>query len=201
MALASLLMTAACGGGGDESAGRTPQVASLPSSDPSGGPAPSDASGGAPDAADDTSQRPRRRLDDTVERAQQLVFAYDDCLVAHGARYTQDTIEHMNRPPGPNEKAFRALVDPIPQAAKDACHNKLPLGPPELDPGLNPDYREDMKAEITCMRDHHILVHLVSEGEGKLTWTYDERPDPQAPDSQEAYAIARQCQLEAFRDK
>jgi hypothetical protein len=195
-----LLALTGCGGGGGKAA---PGVASLPSAAATTAPgAPgSSAASGSSDAATeaptskggtatDSAARPQERLDDTPAEREALIHAWDECLVAHGATWTTTRPGIAGAP--------KAVADPVPKQAKAACEDKLPEEPPELNPALNPHYRDDMLAEIACMRAHGIMVHLVSDTSVDpqgLSWTYDSSNTKiPANDGQ----IEDQCQLEAF---
>ncbi|WP_055587621.1 hypothetical protein [Peterkaempfera griseoplana] len=182
----------------------TPSVASLPTSQTtsqttsdaagtSGTPSDPAKTPSSPDAgpADgDTSRRPQERLDDTPEERAALIHAWDQCLVDHGAHWT------TTRPGVAGAPA--TVADPIPPAASSACKNKLPLMPPELDPALNPHYRDDMLANIKCLRAHGVMVHLTSDtsvNANGLSWTYDSSDTPLPPNQGQ---IEDKCQMEAF---
>ncbi|MGW1504110.1 hypothetical protein ACWCQW_37275 [Streptomyces mirabilis] len=195
-AAACLLALTACGSGGGTHS--DPGVASLPS--PSGktgsasGTTGSQDSGAAQDAA--ASGRPQERLDDTDLRRAQLVHAWDQCLVAHGAHWETKRAAIAGIKPG---TLYDGVADPIPEAAGKACMNKLPLSPPEEDPDLNPHYVEDMKADIACLRAHGYKVHLTkdtSDNPKGLSWTYDGDSGAEVTESAE-----HTCLLQAFAGK
>jgi hypothetical protein len=178
--VAALLALAACGGGNDAA---NPQVASLPTTSASGAAVP------PPATSSVAVGRPQERLDDTPERHEALIDAWDACLAAHGATYG-----------GTGVAGGRSLKEPIPTAAKNACTDKLPIGPPELDPSQNLHYRDDMVAEISCLRAHGDKVHLTSDTSvypNGLGWTYDDNATTPANEGQ----IEDACQLAAFGDK
>jgi len=194
--VACLLVLTACGGsGGDEASGRK-EVASLPSS---GAPSSSATAskGGGSKQTDASSSRPQMRLDMTDEERQALIDAWDACLVKNGARYAKA-----------GEQAgvagdTKIVAEPVPQSAKSACMNELPLMPPELDPARNPNYRDDWVANVKCLRDHGMKVHLTednSTGDNALSWTYDDSAGAGVPETQEAQ-IVRACELAAFGGK
>lgn len=201
---AFLLALTACGGENDAKA--APEVASLPSSPTTSSAADStDATPGAGGSGKDTSKgsggssgsaddkgRPQMRLDDSEERRDALIHAWDVCLVEHGAHWTTKQA---------GVAGSKTIADPVPPEASAACKNKLPLGPPELDPSLNPHYRDDMLAQIACMRGHGIKVHLTKDTSVDphgLGWTYDEGLS-MVPAN--AYSVEKSCQLEAFGGK
>ncbi|WP_225846386.1 hypothetical protein [Streptomyces sp. HPF1205] len=193
-----LLALAGCAGGG-----RTdPGVASLPASsaatNPAAGATPgtSATSTGAGNGASsgtgsDSSARPQERLDDTPAEREAMIHAWDECLVAHGAHWNTGRAEAVGGAP-------KTVADPVPKQASAACVNKLPQEPPELNPALNPHYRDDMLAEISCMRAHGVKVHLVpdtSVDPGGLGWTYDSSTTQVPADEGK---IEEQCQRQAF---
>lgn len=185
--VAAVLALAACQGGDDSA---DPQVASLPTTNAVAG-----TTHGAGATTPDTSVvtgRPQERLDDSPQRRQAIIDAWDTCLAAHGAVYGGS---------GPAGASRKALQEPIPAAAKNACTDKLPIGPPELDPGLNPHYRDDMIAEVKCLRAHGEMVHLTSDTSvdpNGLSWTYDSATTQIPPNSGQ---LKDSCQLAAFGGK
>ena len=177
-----LLALAACGSGSGDSA--APQVAALPSS----------ASSSASQAPTTTvtAGRPQERLDDTPQQRQALIHAWDVCLLANGA--TSQGATGVQGDPD-------LIKEPIPKQAYTACLSKEPVGPPELDPNLNPNYRQDWLNEISCLRSHGVMVHLTqdtSAGPNGLSWTFDDNAPPlPANESQ----LEDSCELAAFAGK
>ena len=197
-AAACLLVLTACGGSGGGEASGKKEVASLPSSV-----APSTSTskgGGGSKQTEASSTRPQMRLDMTDEERQALIDAWDACLVKHGARYAQPG--EQAGPAGNTKAGLKpSVADPVPQSAKNACTNKLPLLPPELDPGRNPHYRDDWVANVKCLRDHGIKVHLVednSDGDNALAWTFDDNEGAVPADMTQ---IEHNCELAAFGGK
>lgn len=199
-ALCLLALTALSGCGGGGGGGAAPDVASLPSSSapvassPTGSGSGSAAGSGAGATPTGTaagrSGRPQERLDDTPAEREALIHAWDECLAAHGARWTTGRAGVAGAP--------KQIADPVPVAASAACEDKLPLGPPELDPNLNPRYRDDMLAEISCLRAHGVMVHLTADTSvdpNGLGWTYDSGTT-KVPDDEGR--IEDQCQQAAF---
>ncbi|WP_431952685.1 hypothetical protein [Actinacidiphila sp. bgisy167] len=191
--LASLAALTACGGPASEPArGADRQVASLPPSTdrPPGQGAPSDRAAG-------DSGRPQLRLDDSPERRNRLIAAWDKCLLEHGAK-TGGTgaAPPPGAEPGGEEPVF--VADPIPERAKNACADKLPIGPPEQDPALNPHYREDWQKDVSCLRSNGIMVHLTRDtslNPNGLGWTYD---DDYVDTRQDTSSIEQDCERKAF---
>ena len=177
-----LLALAACGSGASDSA--QPQVAALPSSG-------SSSANQAPTTTV-TVGRPQERLDDTPQQHEALIHAWDVCLLANGATTEGATGIAGDRAP---------IKEPIPKQAINACLSKEPLGPPELDPNLNPDYRQDWLNEISCLRAHGDMVHLTQDTSvdaNGLSFTYDDNaPPPPANEEQ----IENSCELAAFSGK
>jgi len=175
------VLLAGCSG-----SGATPevQVASLPATTSvgSGEPDPTTAPG---KPASGTAGRPQMRLDDSPEQRDAMIRAWDACLVKNGARYAPDrgrgAAAGAAASPGQTGTVVRTVVEPIPKAAKAACLDKLPLGPPEQDPNLNPHYRDDSLANVKCLRQHGIKVHLVNDtsvDSNGLGWTFDDNAGP-----------------------
>jgi hypothetical protein len=174
------------------------QVASLPAatSAGSGEPAATTAPGKP------TTGRPQMRLDDSPEQRDALIRAWDACLVKNGARYTPDrgrgAAAGAAAGPGQTAVVVRTVAEPIPKAAKAACTDKLPLGPPEQDPNLNPHYRDDSLANVKCLRQNGIKVHLVNDTSvdpNGLSWTYDDSAGT-LPANEDK--IEHDCELAAF---
>ncbi|MFJ4987387.1 hypothetical protein ACIP9H_26710 [Streptomyces sp. NPDC088732] len=196
--LAALAGLTACGGTADPSAER--QVASLPASDapaPPAGDADGTGTGTETQAGTGDAGPPQMRLDDTDERRNRLIRAWDDCLVAHGAQTGGPG------PAGPvREGQPLNLVEPIPDSAKRPCAGKLPLGPKEENPALNPHYRENAQARVQCLRAKGVMVHLVKDTSvypNGLGYTYDD--DYVENDPVGESAIEHACELEAFSGK
>jgi len=208
------LIVAGCGGGSP-----TSQVASLPSAsasspvgDPTGsttgGSATSSTSGQGADGSGTAVGR-QERLDDTPEEHEAIIDAWDVCLVHHGAKYADEAGVRAQAGAAPGKSGgtkagaemYRSLAEPIPNAAKKACVDRAPIGAPELDPNLNAHYRDDMLAEVKCLRAQGIPVHLVpdtSAGPNGLSWGYDDNAGP-LPANEEQ--IDRDCELKAFGGK
>jgi hypothetical protein len=137
--------------------------------------------------------RPQERLDDTEQQHDAMIAAWDACLATHGATYTTSQRAAAGGRP--------RIAEPIPSAAAKACLYKEPLGPPQLDPNLNPHYRDDMTADVNCLRAHGEMVHLTqdtSAGPNGLAWTFDNNTPPLPANSAQ---LENQCQLAAFSGK
>ncbi|MFG2963320.1 hypothetical protein ACGFZS_08520 [Streptomyces sp. NPDC048288] len=159
-----LLVLTACGGagGGDADRSGKGEVASLDS--------PAAGGGSASASAEPDAGRPQIRLDSTNAEVNRMYDAWLACLKEHGAA----------------EKYKRKPNDP----AVLACKGKEPLDPPELDPAKNPDYADDTRAMVKCMKGHGIKA-LVVDGQWGLE-TGDEINRPHYND----YVI--DCQVKAF---
>ena len=169
-----------------------PQVAALPSTA-----APTTV--GATKASTSGRSRPQIRLDDTEDRRAELIRAWDTCLVKHGAHYMSANDRPVAGPADSNGRPYRQVAEPIPAPARAACRDTLPLGPPELEPDQNPNYRDDWLANIKCLRSHGYQIHLTTDssaGPGGLTWTYDDDSTFELPDNAEE--LEKKCMLTAF---
>ncbi|WP_187976241.1 hypothetical protein [Mycetocola sp. JXN-3] len=140
------------------------------------------------------SGRPQMRLDDSPERRDQLIGAWNACLIAHGA--TADN--GRNAPGAAGQSGTKAdtyprAADPVPDTAKAACTNLLPLMPKELEAATNPKFRDQSVAWISCLRDHGIFMHLLNAQ--NLDANYDDSMTS-IPDN--AGDIDQKCTLQAF---
>ncbi|MFD8720207.1 hypothetical protein ACFV2H_19880 [Streptomyces sp. NPDC059629] len=185
-----LLALTACGAGG--AAHSTAGVASLPSS-----PGKTGSQASSAPAETSASGRPQQRMDDTEERRAQLIYAWNSCLVDHGAHWNDARAAAAGIAPGGKSAV---VADPVPEAAKKACMNKLPVGPPEENPNLNPHYADDMKADVACLRAHGYQVHLTkdtSDDPKGLGWTYDDGATGPAANA----TVEHTCEMQAFAGK
>jgi len=161
----------------------TPTVASLPpsgSSDSPTSPPPADV-----DASD--TQGVQYRLDDTAERRDQIIAAWDDCLIQNGAQWQTGPVPGAAGDPSPH-----AFVQPIPAEARAACVSLQPLMPLELSSATNPAFHEQSLRYVDCMAAKGLFVRLT--GTDTAEWTFvDGKP---VPDN--AGDIDHQCMLEAF---
>lgn len=181
LSLSAVLACAACAADAPER-----DVASLD------GPAHAPTDTTVPDTSARDDERPQLRLDDRPERFGQLIGEWTTCLLANGATGGEGAGPGAA---GPDGSSAIVLDEPVPQTALDACAHKLPRQPPELDPALNPDYRDDFLAMVSCMKKGGMRIHVVedhSTGQSLLNWTYDDSTSPSDAD------LSRRCQLEAF---
>ncbi|GAB6902551.1 hypothetical protein [Kineosporia succinea] len=192
IALTTTGALSACGGG---SAVTDPQeqVAALPSSAAPSVSGPSGSAQSPPASATGTSGRPQLRLDDTEARVRQLSAAHADCLAENGARYATDGENLV----GVDSGNGKMLVQPIPEKALRACIGLEPLAPVEMRPDSNPHYRENWQANVACLREHGLKVHLTQDmtDPAFLSWTYDEDAGI-SPDNQPQ--IEEDCMAQAF---
>jgi len=174
--LAAVLLLAACGST-PESA---PGVASLASAPPS-------ATGTIPGGAEAAAGRPQIRLDSTEEETLAFWDTYADCLVKNGVKEIKDGGA------APAIGTGRRALDQSgePKAAYVACASKKPLGPPELDENLNPNFAAQWNDNVQCLRKKGVMVHTTEPG----SWTYD-ASDTAVPDN--LAELEQECRLEAF---
>lgn len=198
LALLPLLVTALLAACSTAPAG--PVVASLPpSAAPSASPAAPPAAGSsaapaAPAPSDPAaSNRPQLRLDDAPERVQALWNAYDQCLLDHGAQ--ADTARAAAASADGSGATALVVQDPVPAAAVAACQDRLPQQPPELDPAVNAHYHDDYVAWVDCIKAHGVGIHLTTDDNGDLGWTYDSATTPIPAD---LGTIQDDCERAAF---
>jgi hypothetical protein len=196
VALAVVMPLSACGSDGGD-AGGTGDVASI--SAPSAGASPAPAAG---------QGRPQQRLDSTDEEINQLRQVWYRCMKDHGGKFTVITKEDAARYPDKGIKDYEigSLV-PEGEQYKDgpgwteprrACASKEPLAPPELDPATNPEYADDWKAFIDCLRAGGLKVTPIKTAEGKDD--VNMAGNGKVPDA-EITKIYKACELKAFSSR
>jgi len=174
--LAAVLLLAACGST-PQSAPKVPSLASAPPSAP------------ATKGGETTAGRPQIRLDSTEDETVALWDTYADCLVKHGVKeLTGDGMAPAIGTHRPLDQSGE------PKAAYVACAGKKPLGPPELDENLNPNYAAQWNDNVQCLRKKGVKVHVTEPG----SWTYD-ASDTVVPDN--LPELEKQCLLETFGAK
>jgi hypothetical protein len=191
--LATLLLSlAACGGHQEAS---EPRVAAIPGATQS-------ARAGSGSDVDR-----QLRLDSTDEEIARANDAYYACWTQHG----------VPSAPGPqggpllsykkNEKKY--------QPAVDACADKEPLDPPELDPHQNPDFADDLRNELKCDQSHglpmeirgadtdHPEIWVAGAGSGGVDGdaASETKANLAKADSEAGREIQRQCRISAFTQK
>lgn len=164
-----------------------PKVASLPGAGTS--------SAEAPPA--DEAGRPQLRLDSSDEEVRAAWQGYHVCLRDHGHKMLTGRVDEHAGPAGGPGVVSPDMNDDSPQslAAQEACANKLPLQPPELDQDKNPNYLDDYHEYMTCLTDGGLKVHPIEPfGTG---WTYDDGVT-QTLTEQAQQKLEKDCELEAF---
>lgn len=170
---AGLLTLAACGEG---SSAPTPHVASV-HPDPSAGPTTSSA------AATSGEVGIQQRLDDSTQKIQEIIKAYDNCL--HDAGAVGTWIPQLNY-----WKINYEDPTKVTPAQLKTCESKRLLPPAELDPKKNPHYDEDKKADAQCIRDHGVQLTSDDPLSGFVV-------DP----SPEKYKTVNDCMVQAFSQR
>jgi hypothetical protein len=181
LCLAAVLMTGGCGG----SKASGPQVAAIPGTSAAGAAKPS--------PSDSTADR-QLPLGATQEQIDRAYAAYYGCWTAHGVPSTK----RGNYDGGPsltyklNPKKY--------QPAVDACADREPLNPPELDPQQNPAYYDQLRNEQQCVQAKGLPLQAVPGQQGLFV-----RPDTDANfrkvRSDAAVQIQRDCEIQAFTKK
>ncbi|KUO09787.1 hypothetical protein AQJ58_22280 [Streptomyces sp. DSM 15324] len=141
-ATAIAVLTACGGSAGTDDGGKAGggDVASLPSSGTAGG--------SATATTDPDAGRPQIRLDSSQDDRNRMMAAWEACLKEKG---------------GPNALLEYKKKDGKTPAGT-ACHSKLPLDPPELDPAKNPHYNDDVRVMIQCMNSKGIKTEAAPNG-------------------------------------
>lgn len=170
----ALLLASACG---SSSPGAAPQVPTLSTGTPV-----QTTAAGAPVTEDASVEI---RLDSTNEEVEALWQQYHDCLVKNGA-----VKQENNDRPAPIGAGFDDEA-PATKAAYEACKNRRPWGPKELDPNYNPDFAAQWEDNVRCLRGKGLMVHSTEPG----SWTYDS-DDTVVPENMAELESA--CMVEAF---
>jgi hypothetical protein len=180
----ALLGVTACSpgdGGGQE------EVAALPT--PQGeksAAAPSANTVEAPEA-----DRPHIRLDTTDEEADAMYQAWHKCLKDNGGVVRTVPVEKSRK-----EGLLDADKSEQPAASLRACATKEPVTPPELDPQRNPDYLDDFRAWVNCVKDKGLAVTALPGAEG---WNFDDSVSQDERASARTREIIDFCEVEAFK--
>ncbi|WP_051813677.1 hypothetical protein [Streptomyces sp. NRRL S-340] len=189
--LTGVLLLTGCGGGGgpdgpdDKDGSAQKGVASLESGAPAG--TPKAGTGAGATASDPDAGRPQLRLDSTDEERNRYWHYYATCLKDHGHKMLTmrgpDSIDDTDN-------------SPAAKAAEQACKNKLPLQPPELERETNPHFDEEYRAYVKCLNQHGLKVTALPDNSG---WNYDE--DNTVHSSAEVQKLDKDCTMEVFGGK
>ncbi|WP_328686125.1 hypothetical protein [Streptomyces sp. NBC_00343] len=174
---ASLLLTGCSGQ--ERQAEKGKDVASLPPSTSSRN---SSAEPGTekstPAESSDGTPGVQLRLDDTSEKRLQIRKTYAGCLAENGM----------------GENANGQVSDGVRRKAEEACKDKAPINPPELDPAKNPHYGEDVVAVVKCLTSHGVPAVIVpATDSGPVGWTLT---SADVPDDYEQVNLA--CMVKSF---
>ncbi|MEU2339037.1 hypothetical protein ABZ608_36660 [Streptomyces sp. NPDC013172] len=151
-------------------------VASLPPS--AGSPGSASLSSGGRSASPGDSPGVQLRLDDTAEKRKQIRKIYVACLAKNGL--------------GTN--ANGQVSDTVRAKAVEACKDKAPIQPPELDPAKNPHYNEDVVAVVKCLSGHGIPAAIVPATDSQpMSWT---QTSADVPDNYDQ--INTECTVKSF---
>jgi len=178
--LAALLVSlTACGGTSDEA---EPQVATIPGAA---------ASSSAGVADENVRQLPLGATQEEIDRAYDAYYA---CWSQHGVP--------SDSTPGGGGVLLSYKKDPKKyQAAVDACADKEPLNPPELDSAQNPDYADNLRAQKACMESHGIKMEIRGTGKDASLWAVDTKANLAKANSDEGMRFYRECEISAFTKK
>jgi hypothetical protein len=171
---------AACGG---NSGAPGPQVAAIPASSGSAHSSAPAASG----AVDRTF--PLGATQDEIDR---LYAAYYACWTQHGVPST--AAGNMAASPLLTYKLHPKKY----QAAVDACADKEPVNPPELDPQQNPEFADDLRTELNCENSHGLTMQIRDDS---IWVTPETKANLDKANSDAGREIQRQCEISAFTKK
>ncbi|MFD8612212.1 hypothetical protein [Streptomyces sp. NPDC059631] len=194
--LTGFLLLTGCGGGGgpggsdDQGGSARKGVASLESGAPDGTPktgtGTATGSGAGATPSDPDAGRPRLRLDSTDEERNRYWHYYAACLKDHGHKMITargpDSIDDTDN-------------SPTAKAAEQACKNKLPLQPPELERETNPHFDDQYRAYVKCLNRNGLKVTALPDNSG---WTYD---GDSTLSQTEQDTVDKKCTMEEFGGK
>jgi hypothetical protein len=148
MVVCAVLLLTACGG---ESSASGPHVASVavPSAAKPASSEPAKADGNA-----DQRDLAQIRLDSTQTEINQINQRWFDCLMKNGMPFGKQG-GGMRIPAFDNEH-------PHPEAKK-ACTALQPVQPPELSPKTNPQYKDQFREFVKCMKERGVKITLYAE--------------------------------------
>src|SRR5690349_14244734 len=147
LAMAATLLSA-CAGADSKTTG--PAVASVPGRAPSTAPSSSAEAGGTAPVVDR-----QLRLGQTQAEIDRAYAAYYACWTAAGVPST--TLGGRDGGPLLTWKLHQKKY----QAAVDSCADREPLNPPELSPATNPQYWDQLRAELRCVRAKGLPFKIV----------------------------------------
>ncbi|MEU8181324.1 hypothetical protein AB0B86_11215 [Micromonospora sp. NPDC049047] len=180
-----LLSLAACGG---DEAGSGPQVAAVPGATTSASAGPAGSNSGA------DRQLP---LGATKQEVDRLYGAYYACWTQHGV--PSAPAANGNGGPLLSYKKDTKKYQP----AVDACADKEPLAAPELDPHQNPNFADDLREQLQCVRNHGLSMEIRQPGTDNAgIWVAPEtKANLEKANSDAGMEIQRQCEISAFTAK
>ncbi|MFF0087014.1 hypothetical protein ACFYR1_46240 [Streptomyces canus] len=154
-------------------------VASLPpsaGSQDSQGSQPSSGTEKPPSSSD--SPGIQLRLDDTAEKRMQIRKVYVGCLAKNGL--------------GPDVNG--QVSDTVRTKAEEACKDKAPVQPPELDPAKNPHYNDGVVAVVKCLTSHGVPAVVVPATDSQpIGWT---QTSADVPDNYDQ--VNKECMVKSF---
>jgi len=182
LCLAAVLLAGGCGG--SKTSG--PQVAALPGTSAA-------AAAAKPSPSDSTADR-QLPLGATQAQIDRAYAAYYGCWIVYGV--TATTKNGYNGGPLLSYKLNPKKY----QAAVDACADREPLNPPELDPQQNPAYWDQLRDEQKCVQAKGLPLEVQAGQQG--LWV---RPATDANfrkvRTDAAMQVQRDCEIQAFTKK
>jgi hypothetical protein len=126
-------------------------------------------------------------------RHTQLLQAYTDCLIEHGAPTIDPSAEARPVPAENMSPTYGVTVAwPPPADARQACADVDPAYPPALEAATNPSFASQAQTYVACLQSHGEWVRLLNDE--NLDWTY--RAGHDVPDDNAAIEDA--CLIGTF---
>jgi hypothetical protein len=140
------------------------------------------------------SGRPQIRVDTSREEREELEQVWVRCLKDHGAPVNSKIDGKGKEVLAPRQNSRN---DPAYREANQACDAKLPVNPPEEDPSTNPNYDDDVREWVQCMRGRGLKITRAPKG-SPSDFNYE---DPDQMLDAKWQKVMDECKIEAFSAK